>query len=204
MAAETLAKGFAKNNLDWQIQQFWRQVGEWIEVRFPRLRSPNVPNAPNWFPGWWLEAAFWMAVIAIALWLIWLLYQWLSPYLGAQFQTAKMLNRRADERSPEKTVSGWMQQVQEFQRQGNYREACRALYMATLQRLNDAKLVPHQSSRTDREYWTLVKLLPQAQAYQTLLRTHEQLCFGNTDISAEAFNRCQAAYREIEQSASGN
>jgi hypothetical protein len=133
-----------------------------------------------------------------------LLYKWLNPLVEEQWQTAKLLKRQATQSATEHTLSGWMQQVQEFQRQGNYREACRSLYMATLQRLNDAKIVPHQSSRTDREYWGLVKLLPQSEAYQTLLRTHELLCFGEATISAETFNRCQQAYREIEQPAAGH
>ncbi len=195
---------FEKNNLDWQIQQFWRRTGEWFEMQL-RFRPPDVPDAPKWsYPGWWLEAAFWAVVVMVALWLLWLLYVWLSPELGRRMQNASLLNRKSAQQTEEKTLSGWMKQVQDFQRQGNYREACRALYMAMLQRLNDGKLVPHQSSRTNGEYWTLVKLLPRSRAYETILRTHEQLCFGEGNISAETFNRCQQAYREIEQPAPGN
>jgi hypothetical protein len=195
---------FEKSNLGWQIQQFWRRIGEWLEAQ-SRVKVPDVPNVPRWhYPEWWLQAAFWVVVSAIALWLLWLLYRWLVPYVDQGLRTGNLMRRYPGDRKEERTVAGWIKQVQEFQRQGNYREACRSLYMAMLQGLNDAQLVPHQMSRTDGEYRNLVRLLPRSQSYETILRTHEQLCFREGNISAETFNQCQQAYREIEQSASGN
>jgi Domain of unknown function (DUF4129) len=194
---------FEKSNLGWQMQQFWQRTGEWLETQF-RFQPPDVPDAPRWsYPEWWLEIAFWFVVAAIALWLLWLLYQWLSPYVERGLQGSKLMQREPRDRKVERTVAGWMKLVQDFQRQGNYREACRSLYMAMLQGLNDAKLVPHQASRTDGEYQNLVSLLPRSQSYETILRTHEQMCFGEGNISAETFNRCQQAYREIEHPDSG-
>jgi hypothetical protein len=46
-----------------------------------------------------------------------------------------------------------------------------------------------------------VAYLPQADAYQTLLRTHEGLQFGNAMISSQQFNHCQQAYQQIEHHA---
>lgn len=197
MAAGT----FQKNSLDWQAQQVWWRVSEWIELHFPKFNPPNVPNAPPWeFPTWWFQAAFWVISALLVCWLGWQLYQWLSFYFNPnRSQSSKLAYHRAESSARERTIAHWMREVQHFQRQGNYREACRALYMAMLQRLNDAKLAPHQASRTDGEYWNLVQLLPQSQAYQTLLRTHEHVCFGDAAISVDAFNRCQQAYGDIER-----
>lgn len=196
MAAGT----FQKDSLDWQFQQFWWRVGEWIELHLPKFDAPNVPNAPQWnFPMWWFQAAFWAIVVALVLWLGWQLYQWLNPYFASNRPKSTRLDRRVEPHDRDQTIAFWMREVQRFQQQGNYREACRALYLATLQRLSDTKLAPHQASRTDREYWNLVQLLPRSQAYQTLLNTHEQLCFSNAAISAETFNQCQQAYGDIER-----
>lgn len=194
------ADNFDENSLGWQLQQLGQRVGEWIEARFSQ-NAPNLPQTPNWsFPTWILEVMFWAIVLSAALWLGWQLIRLLVPYwwTRSQAQNARQL-RQAALKEEARSVAGWIRQMQEFQRQGNYREACRALYMAMLQRLNDTKLVPHQSSRTDGEYWQIVQPLPQSQAYQTLIRTHERLCFGDGVVSADVFNRCQRAYQEIEQ-----
>jgi hypothetical protein len=70
--------------------------------------------------------------------------------------------------------------------------------MAMLQRLNDSGLAPHHSSRTDGEYLQLVQQLSQPQPYQTLIMTHQRLCFSNAEVSSAVFEQCQQAYREIE------
>ena len=193
------ADSFDKNGLGWQLQQLGQRVGEWTEAQFSR-NSPNLPQPPNWlFPTWILEVMFWAIVLSATLWLGWQIFRLLAPYwMRSQTQGARQ-PRKAASNEEDRSVAGWIRQMQEFQRQGNYREACRALYMAMLQRLNDTKLVPHQSSRTDGEYWQVVQPLPQSQAYQTLIRTHEQLCFGDGVVSADVFNRCQRAYQEIER-----
>jgi Domain of unknown function (DUF4129) len=196
-----MSAAFEKDNFDWQVQQISRRVGEWIERVFV---VPNLPNSPDlskwWFPERLLQAAFWTIVIFASIWLGWQIWRLLSAYLNSlDSDTALWLNRTSKREERNSTLADWIGQMQEFQRQGNYREACRALYMAMLQRLNDTKLLPHQPSRTDGEYLQVVQQLPQAQSYQTLISTHEQLCFGKTAISSEEFLTCQQAYREIEQ-----
>ncbi|MEG3972103.1 MULTISPECIES: hypothetical protein [unclassified Microcoleus] len=60
--------------------------------------------------------------------------------------------------------------TQKLQQQGKYRQACRCLYMALLQRLNDAGTVVYQPRRTDGEYLQLIQQLPQPVSYETLIR----------------------------------
>ncbi|HTL88384.1 MAG TPA: DUF4129 domain-containing protein [Leptolyngbya sp.] len=195
------AEQFQKSDFNWQIQQFLRQAGEWLELRFSQIRPPDAPNVPNWqFPAWWLEAGFWLIVGIAAVWLISQVYRWArSSFNQNSSQLGKLLNRDSAHFAKERTIAGWVKLAQEFQQQGNYREASRALYMAMLQRLNETKLIPIEKSRTDREYSRLVQLLPQAESYQTLLETHELLCFSDTPISAEMFDRVQRAYGNIER-----
>lgn len=191
---------FQKESVDWQLQQVFRRVGEWIELRFPQFRVPDAPDAPPWqFPSWWLEAAFWTIIGLAAVWLAYQVYRWVRPWLDLNNPSYAKLLERQKAGEQERSLSDWIRATQEFQRQGNYREACRSLYMAMLQRLNDTKLVPNEAARTDREYARLVQLLPQAEAYRFLLQTHEQLQFGNAAVSVETFNQCQQAYGEIER-----
>ncbi|MGV0025620.1 DUF4129 domain-containing protein [Phormidesmis priestleyi] len=200
-----MSAAFEKNNFDWQIQQISRRVGEWVERVLVAPNLPNLPDAPKWwFPENLLQVAFWTIVVFTSIWLGWQIWRLLSAYLNSLNPgNGRWLSRQAKGEERDRTIATWMRQMQEFQRQGNYSEACRALYMAMLQRLNDTKLLPHQPSRTDGEYLQVVQQLPQAQSYQTLISTHEQLCFGNAAISSEDFSTCQQAYQEIEQGSEG-
>ncbi|MFM7426327.1 MAG: DUF4129 domain-containing protein [Elainella sp.] len=96
----------------------------------------------------------------------------------------------------------WLQQAQTAHRQGDYRLACRALYLAALQRLSERGLIPQALSRTDGEYLSLLHQLdlPLAdqQPYQLLIRTHERLAFDQFAASADLYDRCWQAYRQLE------
>lgn len=195
------AEQFQKSDISWQIQQLLRRAGEWLELRFAGLQPPKLPDAPRWsFPSWWWEAGFWLIIAIVIFWLVLQIYLWLRPLFDPnQSQLGRFLDRGAPQTGKERSIAAWVKSAQEFQRQENYREASRSLYMATLQRLNETKLIPTDKSRTDREYARLVQLLPQSEAYQTLLETHELLCFSNAPISAEMFERVQRAYGNIER-----
>lgn len=201
------AGSYEKTNLGWRIQQSLQQFSEWLELTFFKPQ-PSRPVAETSTPAWleilgeWLlkGIAWILAVVLLVLFVQWA-YQQIQLYLKGQAVDQRVANRRVTQpKINDLSVAGWLQRSQEWQRQGNYREACRALYMAMLQRLHDAKLVPHELSRTDGEYRQVVQTLPQAQLYETLIAAHEQLCFGDAAISLETFNQCQRAYREIESS----
>lgn len=199
--SSAMSAAFEKSNLDWQIQQLSWRVGEWVEIHLIPRSAPGIANAPSgWFLEELLKVAFWAIVLFASIWLGWQLWRFFSIYLSpANSNASRWLKRPSPEEEHDRTVAAWLRQVQEFQRQGNYREACRALYLAMLQRLSDTHLLPHQPSRTDGEYLRAVQQLPQAQSYQTLISTHERLCFGNAAISTEDLRHCQQAYQKIEQ-----
>ncbi len=191
---------FAKTNVGWQIHQLSQRLGEWVELKLKTLAPKNIPLF-DWLPNWsiapWVpQAIFWSVLGLLLIWLGLQAVQLLSP--GATWRRRSSTSSDPSPTAKELAVAAWLRKAQEFQRQGNYGEACRALYMAMLQRLHETKSVAHQSSRTDGEYLQLVQDLPQPAPYETLIATHEQLCFGNTLISAETFQQCQRAYGEID------
>jgi uncharacterized membrane protein YgcG len=196
---------FEKNNLNWQIQQFGRELSEWIELQTAKFSPPSNNSNPSPMPqfelaSWVVELIFWVVVVLAGAWVLWQLYRWLSPYIDILKAQAGWRGADRPVSPNASTVADWLRRVKEQQQQGNYPEACRALYMAMLQRLNDTNQIAHQSSRTDGEYLQLVQQLPRSQSYQTLLQTHEQLCFGEETVSADTFEHCQQAYREIAES----
>lgn len=192
-----MSGSFEKNSFGWQLHLLQQRVGEWLE----RLFAPvDRTRLPNWsLPEWLTRLLFWVLAGIMLGWLSWQLYQLARPYFAAMtIAQAGQPDRRSLADAPV-TVAAWLQRSRTFAQQGNYREACRALYMAALQRLNDTEPIPHEPSRTDGEYLQIVQTLSRSAPYQVLIRTHEQLCFDTTDISVDEFDRCQQAYREIEQ-----
>ncbi|HEY9643215.1 MAG TPA: DUF4129 domain-containing protein [Coleofasciculaceae cyanobacterium] len=195
-----MAGTFEKTNFDWQIQQLQQRFGEWLEL----LLSGNLGslNGNDWqIPPWLLQGLFWLIVIGLASFLGWQLYRLIRPYLAIFWrlrQSPPLLSTLTVETL---AVSEWLHRSQQSRQQGNYRESCRALYQAMLQRLNDQQLIAQDLSRTDGEYTTLLHALSQLdrpQPYHLLLRTHESLCFSTAPISAEICDRCWQAYREID------
>ena len=189
---------FEKTSWSWQAAQFQQQIGEWLELQLSRFK----PVLPKWLDrpvdGFWLrflEPAVWLLLSLFLLWLGWRLWRQFSPTLY------DLLSSKGSSTDVQLslTTPEWLQQSRSCLSKSDYREACRCLYLAMLQRLHETGVAPHQPSRTDGEYLRLIQQLPQSQSYQTLIATHEQLCFGNTELSPETFDQCWQAYSEIEQ-----
>jgi hypothetical protein len=185
-----------KTSWRWQLEQLQQQVGEWIEVKLRSSdRDLNLDILPPWL-GPLLIRLVWLILAGLA---IWIGYRIIYPY----WQRWVARNNRSKltlDRSPERvyTVSELLTQSRQFQQADDYTQASRWLYLAMLQRLNDANLIPHQFSRTDREYLQLLRTIPIVNVGETLVSIHEQLHFGDRDISSADFDRCQQAYQQIE------
>ncbi len=191
-------------SIGWQIQLFQQQVSEWFEHNFMNA-TKKVYDSGKSLPDWLNSLIIWIAWIIFGLTVIWLmllLYRLIQSYYLA-FQSRRGINgsrlRDNSEAIPVYSVDRWLKKARKFQLEGNYTEACRALYMGMLQSLSDRQLIPQQYSRTDGEYRHLVVKLSQSPAYQVLLNTHEQLCFSDRPISSEIFHTCQDAYSAINQ-----
>ncbi|MFQ3616945.1 MAG: DUF4129 domain-containing protein [Cyanobacteriota bacterium] len=200
-AAPDMAGEFAKNSPGWQVQRSLQRAGEWIEwVLFGD--NPNRPDFSGWIPPEWvLQGLFWLILGLLGVWVGWLLVQWLRPYWEAfQLRQRRAIAPAPAPQVPELTAAEWLARSQTAQRQGDYREACRALYHAALHRLSDRHQISPLPSRTDGEYLSLVNALPNARPYHVLIRTHERLCFSPAPVSAAAFEQCERAYREISSS----
>jgi hypothetical protein len=194
-----LAAGtFEKTSWGWQFQQLSQRFGEWLE----RLLSQNQPSSSTSFPAipdLLLKVLFWAMVIGAIVWTSWQLYRFLSPYLANYWQLRQANPAPSLQVPARRSMAEWLEQARAAQRQGNYREACVALYRATLQQLNDRGLIAQEASRTDGEYLSLLQVQNLPQPYRILIQTHERLCFDRVTASAEICDRCWQAYQDIER-----
>jgi hypothetical protein len=198
-----LASGtFEKTSLGWQIQQTQQRLGEWLE-RILLTQQSSDRHRMNWeLPDWAVKGVFWLIILSLIGFAGWQLYTFLRPYLGSYWYPNRRSPRSTTaDQAQHWTIAEWLQRSHQAQRRGDYREACRALYMAMLQHLDDTHLIQNEASRTDGEYLNLLQTLNQHQnAYLILIQTHEQLCFDQVAISAEVFDCCWQAYQTIQGS----
>lgn len=194
---------FQKDSLGWQVQLLQMQISEWFTRWFQPTQGGNRNSMP--FPDWslpveWARVLFWLITGLVVGWLLWQLYSLLNPYLGraGTFWQGTRQQRTTSPSSQQLTTAEWLARSRTYAQQGNYPEACRALYMAVLHRLADDEILPEEASRTDGEYLNALQVLPNVQPYQVLFRTHERLCFSQTEITKATFQTCDQAYRETE------
>jgi len=193
------APDYEKTNLGWQLSQLQRQLGEWLEFQFNRGQlnpSPSSYQQPLWLENL-LNVLVWFVGILLLAWLGWWLWGELRPYF---YSRSRNISRHSQAKNLDQDLSmaGWVEKSQDYYRQGNYREACRCLYFAMLQHLHNSSIALHKLSRTDGEYRQLVELSqPATRAYETLIATHEQLCFSNQDILPEDYQQCHQAYQQL-------
>jgi Domain of unknown function (DUF4129) len=185
-----------KTSWRWQLEQLQQQLGEWIEVK---LRSDDHDLQLDIFPPWLGSLLVRLVWLILAGLIIWFGYRIIYPYWRRWVAKSQQQQLELDRSlTPTYTVGELIAKSQQFQRDEDYTQASRWLYLAMLQRLNDASLIPHQFSRTDREYLQLLKTVPMIDVGELLVSIHEQLHFGNKQISIADFDRCQQAYREID------
>lgn len=187
---------YQKNGIGWQLRQWEMRIGEWLEARSPNRDETveNVTSAIDWEA--LSKVIFWVVIIGLGIWVSIILWQLLKPYIYEFFDHSPP-TYSSDPKQHEVSVSQWLNRVQHAQKQGNYDQACFALYMAMLQRLHDNNIALHEESRTDGEYLQLTQTLPKSESYQFLLATHQRLRFGRTSATRSLFEDCQQAYSQL-------
>lgn len=198
-------ESFEKNGIGWQLQQLQQRVGEWWEWQTNQL-DRNMPEDiwPSWLdlPLLWgiIKGIFGVLLVALLVLLSWQIWRGLRRYFS------RLKSRTGDgvrvSIEPNLSVTNWLKRSQQFQQQGDYYQACRCLYLAMLQKLNDTGAIPHQGSRTDGEYLQTLRALQSLsddRAYRTLFMTHQRLCFGSLEASPSVLEDCQRAYRSLDR-----
>ncbi|MBK1988534.1 DUF4129 domain-containing protein [Sphaerospermopsis aphanizomenoides BCCUSP55] len=194
---------FEKTSWEWQSYLWQQQIGEWFDYQYYRFIKSLSRIAPEWSISPWvielIQILSWLILGLFVAWVGWRLWQEFNPYIYSWLM--KITNSHiADSQIPtrETSIQFLLTKAQELYQQSNYREACRFLYLATLQQLHEKAIAPQQPSRTDGEYLQLLtSAVTPIQPYETLITTHEQLCFGNANILAENYQQCRQAYQEL-------
>lgn len=193
-----MATSFEKTSWRWQLEQFQQRLVEWIELKLRSDdRALNLDGFPPWL-GVFLIRLTWLILAGL---IVWVGYRIIYPYWKQwDFKSKQKKSVEITNIDKNYTVAELLDRSNRFKGDGNYNEASRWLYLAMLQRLNDVKLIPHQLSRTDREYIQILRRSPNIESGELLVSTHEQIYFGDEIVTSEDFDLCQQAYHQIEAS----
>lgn len=195
--------------LNWWGQNFLRRSAEYIEWQLKQLPAPKELGWEG--PPSWLEAlSIWIVRgmgLALGLLLLWLVIKRLWPWYQ-QWHRASQPATEVTQQTLEPTLSTaeWLLRAERAKNQQDYAQACRALYMALLLRLDSAGWLPRDAARTNQEYlqrlnalWALEQQ-PTAiyQAWRQIFQVHDQSYYGQQPIAVETFHQCQRAYQTLE------
>ncbi|MCT7983368.1 DUF4129 domain-containing protein [Laspinema sp. A4] len=191
-------ESFENDSIGWQIQLLGQKISEWWELEMAKLELPEFPQLEISGLDQVARVLGWTIALLLAVWFFWRLSDVLVPYLYRRLGPTRVRAKETTLTS-RLSVEEWLKRSRQFQGRGNYGEACRCLYLAMLQGLNDRGIIPHQPSLTNREYQALLQQSQRNQAYQILFETHEQFYFSNQEITSDKWRECQKAYQEIEK-----
>ena len=198
--AQMAAESIQTSTLGWQVRLLTQRLGEWIELLLSGQAPSNEPPPEFTLPPWVGVALLWTAVTATALLVAWIIYQVIVYLLANRVAPGPSAVLKAVvEPEPKRSASEWLREAKRLEQAGDWRGACRALYMAALQTLSDRGWIPEQHSRTDGEYLAELHQVTQPRPYQLLIRTHERGEFSDEALTAENLTRCRRAYQEIEK-----
>lgn len=192
---------YQEDSPGWRFQKGLQQVGEWWEFQWWSSISKTGRDLPPLnLPPWVIYGLFWLIVGVFLLWLGFRIVRVLEPDTKARLlQVRTHSPAMGDDEIDLSSLATWLQRAKDLRDQGHYGEACRALYLAMLQLLDDRRIIPQQKSRTDGEYRYLVQEFPHPRPYLLLLDTHEQFCFRQVPISPDLWEDCHQAMMEIQQ-----
>lgn len=168
------------------IKQFWRIVRALFEW-WHGLTGPHVSPLDSRNISTLLQIAVYVvtgfAVIALAL----LLYRQVRTARGDKTRTSKGASAVDEILDAE----GWRRQGERLAGTGDYKGACRAVYLSLLQFLHENEIAVFAPAKTNYEYsYTLAKY-PQIQVpFRELAERVELIWFGNQQASKADFEAC--------------
>lgn len=112
------------------------------------IKSPSFGNVPS--------IIFWTILVSIVVAGVYLLVK----YERAQARARRKATAILDEDEPERSLDEWLEQADLLERQGKYREAVRALYLACLLKVDEAGVARFIRTQTNWEHLSRIESSP--------------------------------------------
>ncbi|HEY9679501.1 MAG TPA: DUF4129 domain-containing protein [Drouetiella sp.] len=98
-------------------------------------------------------------------------------------------------------AAGWKVEASRLAAKGDWREACRAAYMAALRALHENGITEFAPTRTNYEYWYVLSPRSEklAKEFRTLANQVELVWFGNKAAAESDYEVCNVQMNKVEQ-----
>lgn len=191
--------------LELWLKQFINELGRLFSKLAP-LGMQHLPeNIRSTFNG-----LIGFILVLMALYALYIILGWLRSLQENRFRKIANQSRIFEELSLINSAHHY-QQALEYSKAGQYAEAVRQLYVATLCLLDEAKIVPYQTARSNGEYidtlsrYSLTGLMVEKartlslkENFEHLSRCFESFRYGGYPVSEPQFVSSQAAYQAFE------
>lgn len=173
---------------------------DWISKHFRNDDSSSSgPNLPNFqLPGW-ITSVVWLLLAAVI--------------VGAAIPLLLLLTRRLQRRArkkrgglledePERTKDEYLALADGLAAKGEYREAIRMLYLATLKRFDEARVARFDRGETNWEHLYRIEAspkLPTGLDFRPATKAFDLHWYGQRPAGPEEYARFQGWYGEVER-----
>lgn len=126
----------------------------------------------------------------------------LAVLLARQMSAAKGLSKNASVKSTIikiTTAADWRKQAEQLARQGQFKEASRAIYLSLLRQLHETGVIPFAAHKTNYEYLQMLSgsgHLQLQSAFRQIVMPFENIWFGNLQASDSDYHQMS---RDLDQ-----
>ncbi|MCE9557473.1 MAG: DUF4129 domain-containing protein [Armatimonadetes bacterium] len=159
----------------------------------PKIDTPNVPSAGLGF----LQFLLWFILIALAALGLYFALRNVGPLRKGSKKAKK--GALIEEKEPLRTADEWLEQADALERAGQFREAVRALYLATLVRLDENKILRFRRWETNWEHLTRYRELVKTPAIDLgpITQEFDLIWYGFAPCSSPEVSQFRDLYRSM-------
>lgn len=183
------------------LTQLWNSIVENLNILYDSLKNwfkslfPSVKIEDQGLFSAMFPYVVWILIGIFVIILLILLYKLLDHYRKtekAEFTaTLNIMNGKIDSKD-------WLQRSKQSASNGQYRDACRALYMSLIFYLDERKVIKYDEAKTNLEYLQTVK--PKKELYNPLkqiINIFELLWYGKQAGTDKQYTECLDQYEKV-------
>jgi hypothetical protein len=112
----------------------------------------------------------------------------------------KGLSKTAQEQKVQLLDSAaWKSQASRWAKEGNWKEACRAIYLSALRLFDERSILEFSPTRTNYEYfYSLARFQKLADSFRMLAQIEEFIWFGDREAASDDYQQSLELLKEIE------
>lgn len=183
------------------LRELWSKLENAMDTLKESLKdffdglSPKQELSDLGFISPYVEVITWIIVVAVVLFLVFIIVKLVLHYRQTEKKEFQSLLSDIQETLNSKS---WADRAVVYYQQGNYRSACRALYMAVIFFLDEKEVIKYDKAKTNFEYLQTVR--SQEALYENLkpiVKTFEYLWYGEHNGTEKDYEACLAHYKQV-------